>query len=575
MKITRIQAENFVGARSVDVKICAPVTLFAGKNGAGKSSVHEAVRMALCGETVRVDLKKDFGCLLSVGAGSGFVAVEWDGGEASCVLPKGDRHIAGDGQISGALPFVLDAQRFSRLPDAERRAFLFGLTGLRCDGQTVADMLAKRGCNASMVARIQPLLRAGFESAEKWASGNARDAKARWKQITGGETYGAIKAETWQAEKPDFDAAALAQMNLDIARLQNDIDAHTQHLGDLTGRRDLADGAAVRLEALREKAGKFARIQDRLLKDECELKAWTEKVEETKAKAQGERVKPSFACPCCGAVLAMEAGGRAVEYVEPESKPDPDAVANLPEYQRAMGLMANAVANGKRDLLAAESAAQQLKEAEDAPEIVTAEAVSSAKAKVDELKKALAAILAARRDLESAHRAAGEAEAKTVAASATHAEVSDWCAISDALSPSGIPADLLRKALGPINVALAESSAFAEWPQVVIDGEMRITAGGTEYRMLSESEKWRADALIAGAVSSLSGVKLLVLDRFDVLDSRGREDCVYWLDALAGEGRIESALLFGTLKTLPSGLPQTFGVIWIENGVAGCVKAAA
>lgn len=81
--------------------------------------------------------------------------------------------------------------------------------------------------------------------------------------------------------------------------------------------------------------------------------------------------------------------------------------------------------------------------------------------------------------------------------------------------------------------------------------------------------------LIAGAVSSLSGVKLLALDRFDVLDSRGREDCLYWLEALANEGHIDSALLFGTLKALPAGLPKSLCAVWIENGIAGGVEAAA
>ena len=60
MKITAIKTANFLGARNVDVKLDRPVTLFAGKNFSGKSSLQEAVRMALTGESVRVGLKKDF-----------------------------------------------------------------------------------------------------------------------------------------------------------------------------------------------------------------------------------------------------------------------------------------------------------------------------------------------------------------------------------------------------------------------------------------------------------------------------------------------------------------------------------
>lgn len=95
------------------------------------------------------------------------------------------------------------------------------------------------------------------------------------------------------------------------------------------------------------------------------------------------------------------------------------------------------------------------------------------------------------------------------------------------------------------------------------------------YALLSESEKWRVDAMIAEAIAHLSGVRLLVLDRFDVLDMKGREDLIYWLETLATGGAIETALIFGTLKALPAGLPETVQAFWIDSGVAGQMKEVA
>lgn len=51
MKITRISAQNYLGIRAADIALDRPVQLFAGRNGAGKSS-----------------LKKDYGSLLTEGA---------------------------------------------------------------------------------------------------------------------------------------------------------------------------------------------------------------------------------------------------------------------------------------------------------------------------------------------------------------------------------------------------------------------------------------------------------------------------------------------------------------------------
>jgi hypothetical protein len=116
---------------------------------------------------------------------------------------------------------------------------------------------------------------------------------------------------------------------------------------------------------------------------------------------------------------------------------------------------------------------------------------------------------------------------------------------------------------------------MTDWPRISIESDMTLTAGGRPYALLPESEKWRADAMIAEAISNLSGIKLLVLDRVDVLDLAGRDDLLYWLDVLADTGQIETALLFATLKALPASLPGTVSAVWIENGTAGKVREAA
>ena len=179
------------------------------------------------------------------------------------------------------------------------------------------------------------------------------------------------------------------------------------------------------------------------------------------------------------------------------------------------------------------------------------------------------------RMLEEAERRAAEADEKTKRAAALHADVQQWEAIGDALAPDGIPGEMLAEALEPINNLLFASTTGSEWEQVTVHADMRITYGLRDYALLSESEKWRADAMIAEAIAHLSGVRLLVLDRFDVLDLKGREDLLFWLDGMALDGEIDTALIFGTLKGLPAQLPETVEAFWIENGVTGQMKEAA
>lgn len=605
MKITSIQTSNVLGARAIDVKLPKPVTLFAGKNGAGKSSLQEAIRMAMTGESVRVGLKKDYGALVTEGQESGFVEVETADASYSVVLPSG-KGLHSDNPM---LPFVLDAQRFARMDDKERRTFLFGLMGVKLDGASVTQRMLDKGLDGKKVEQIAPFLRAGFDAAQKEAAAKARDAKASWKTATGGETWGKDKAPKWQPAPLPADAEkagtrhenAVAKMK----EVEQELGAAQQTLGAAKAKAQARQQMAAQRDDLAEKAGRIDRIKAKLERDEADVAEWQAKVDETRAKAGVAPVNPKapgefllrglasvtaeFVELTCNhpevewdSSLLNRAAAHLAEYRklhgEPvvgdaPAQPDAEAVAKLPEYEKALSLVQSAVANDKRDLATAEQAAAKLKELdEEAAETIDLEPLQAKVAELTEKRDGW------RADADK-YRAVAEQAARRQAvidqAAALHADVLAWTDIADALAPDGIPGEILAEALGPINDRLHVSAGFAEWEQVVIHSDMRITYGLRDYALISESEKWRTDAMIAEAVSFLAGVKLLVLDRFDVLDLKGREDLLYWLDGMAEDGDIETALLFGTLKALPAQLPERIGAHWIDNGVTGHIKQAA
>ncbi|NIF70979.1 AAA family ATPase, partial [Burkholderia sp. Ap-962] len=181
MKLTGIYVSNVLGLRAADIRLARPVALFTGPNGAGKSSLQEAVRMALTGDTVRVSLKKEYGALVTEGAESGQIVVEAGGLSNSLVLPAGKpkREIAEDPRLS----LVLDAQRFAHLSATERRAFLYDLMGVKIGlDEMRSRLLDKLGLSggavppaaAARLSAITPMLRAGFEAAQKEAADRAR-----------------------------------------------------------------------------------------------------------------------------------------------------------------------------------------------------------------------------------------------------------------------------------------------------------------------------------------------------------------------------------------------------------------
>ena len=194
MKIERIEVTNFLGLRHLAIDVDAPVLLVCGPNGAGKSSLIEAIRFALTGETPRAALKKDYPTLLSAGQTAGMVSVTADGRQITRNVKTG----AGTGAPDdlGALAYTLDAPRLARMDAKERRAALFGLMGVSFSSAVVAQELIDRGHMADHVERIKPILKSGFDAAATEAKKLAAEARGAWKEVTG-ETYGAVKAETW------------------------------------------------------------------------------------------------------------------------------------------------------------------------------------------------------------------------------------------------------------------------------------------------------------------------------------------------------------------------------------------
>lgn len=582
MKITNIAITNMLGISAANIAVNKPVLMLAGANGAGKSSIAEAIKHALVAECDRVALKKEFNKLLHNGADAGHAIIGTSLGDYAVLLPEGKQ--TGAEGLPFGLEYCLSPARFAALTAAEKRAFLFKLMGVKVTSQAIIAKLASRGISAADIDEISPHLASGFEAAHKEAQSKARDAKAAWRAITG-ETYGAVKASDWTAPAVEVDGALLAETSAQIEAADGIIAELNGQLGALNEQaKNVAQVNAdmhkreEKLAALREHAGKFARIQDKLNRDSDDLAVWEAKVADTEAAAGIAQPEP-LACPhCAGLVLAGKSG--KLEAYEPHAH-DAEAAAKLPEYTKARDLLRSAVANGQRDLAAAENAARTIDELEKEPaqEVVSADAITI---KISEVKTELATAKAKRQEVadQLAHFQQVERESKAAAQKTTqakmhHDDVLAWDLMADQLAPGGIPAEFLSEALAPFNTVVEDYYQIAQWPRVSIDENMELWVGGRPYALRSESERWRADTLLALAIAKISGAKVVVLDRFDVLDLQGRADALYLLDELAESGDVETAIVLGTLKALPAQLPANVQAAWVEAGAVKTLAEAA
>jgi hypothetical protein len=588
MQITNVSIRNVMGARHVDLVPRTPIVLIGGDNGQGKSSIQEAVRMAFRGETFRVSLKKEYPQLVSEGAKNGTVLVETDDGKAGFVVPSGSHSIEGGIALdpNPALPFVLDPRAFMKLPADERRTFLFRLTKSEITEAKLRKLLAEAECAEDLVAETIPLLKSitGFPAAAKFAGEKSTEAKGAWRGVTG-ETYGSKKGEGWTAVKPEVDEAAIAAALKERDAMETHLREVQQTLADLRAQRNTYDKDSEQRVRAEELAATLPRLRAKLAVDKTTLLEMEARVGELKALA-GDAPKVGLEHDFARAVeFALEALGddprQSIQatvkqlnepfnaYVKKYGLPsntsgDAEARENLPKYEALLTTARNTVQNTERAILTAEHAETRTKD-EPLPfvsDIRIQEAAQHVEGVQAEYRKIDDKLV----ELQMAKRAADEADDKTQRAAKHHRDVAEWAKLATQFGPDGIPAQILAQALRPFNAALRSSATKTNWRQPTINADMSVTAEGRPYSLLCESEKWRVNAMIAEAISDLSGLGMLVLDRVDVLGNKARIELLVWLTGRANEGALKTALLFATLKQPAFGLPPAISCEWIREG---------
>lgn len=576
MKLTSLEIANVLGIARAEIDLSNPVTVITGTNESGKSSIRDAVSMAFLGKPCRVEHKKRLDQLLHDDAPKGRVIVQFGetGEGAEFRIPKGDHSVS---EFPGAayMPYLLDPALFASASADDRRSFLFALTGCKASGQAIRDKLEARGISKELIDEITPELRKGFPAASAMAYDKAKSAKAVWRSITGA-TWGSNVAEGWKAERPEGLCPKPADMDAIMTKqgaAQVNVEKGTAYVGGLEAKLKAFSSYGQRLRDAEQKAVSLPELKAAQEKAQTDLDESLALLPELEKKLSEMRAGAvPVPCPCCGEDLKI-VGGTLVKFegLKANAKDSTDFAMQVTSTR-------DAIAGLKRYLVASTQALAQAEAAADAVAAIKAEKVEKVdQAMIDDATAKLARCREQAQELRTEFNTKqelrnqfGKVAETTQKATDAHAEVKAWLEVGDALAPDGIPAEILQSALAPVNQSLAVLSGMCGWKAAVIHDDMSLSYGGRVYELNSESGQWRFDALMALAIAQISDLRLVVLDRFDVLDVKSRVRLIHMLKELGRMDLMHSMILLGTTKG-PYPPEPGVGSVWVQAGLAEMV----
>ena len=570
MQVTNIKLSNWLCHVHLDVAL-SPLTVVCGPNHSGKSAILDAVAFALIGELRRVKMKGDRAQLLTEGAKAGTVHVTFSDGRVARDVATGktssDNVFAATDYIPSALPFVLDRERFCRVEANERRLLLQDVMRVDLGPAGLLRTLYGRGHTKELLERLKP-----GASVSDWleqAERGAAEARGAWKAITGA-VYGSEKARAWEAPQPidppdnrDVQAAAAK-----LATLQESLRALQVQSGVQTTN-------AARDKREQEQMAAWSRLSDTLGDEKARLDAAelavkdavaaSEKTAEALQLALDEGGDGStLACPDCGIALALHDGRLIIGQPGKRAAAEIEALMKASRAANVAASLANQRHENSRQRVIAATAARMSRDRAREETGTPAElAVTPAmlEAQITDMQSEVKAATSAADMLTIAYREAQRSADQTAKAAGYHRAVQAWVALRDALQPDGVPGEMLTSALGPFNDSLRLMASENGWPQVTLTPEMDVEFGGRAHGLLSRSERWRADATLAVTLAMHSGIRMVALDEFDVLDVASRGSAMGWLYGLTKDA-LDTVIVLATLKTAPP-VPSDVSVIWL------------
>lgn len=544
-----VKIQHFRGCRNAEIPLNG-ITLVAGMNGQGKTSIAQAVAAVLCGSWQPAGIaikKKEAEALVFDGEKKAIVTMTGDdGSSATLTYPKCEY------TTEGAMPPQSDTiltglSSLVSMTESQRVIHLLLATGNTPGLDDLREALPDIG--QDKLEKLWGLIQNdGWDAAHETYKKEATKLKGEWRAAAGSE-WGEKKATDWA---PETLTSADLMISVENAHLQ---------LQSTRTRLESAWHHNARIGLIQEGDQQLAdtlpELEKQLSAAEQKLKAAQEKYQQAlqDEKTAEPWISTGWECPHCQGKLSIDQDPTGVpKKIRAATELSPEEIekrnlrmSQIQQNKIFMKSVHDAAAQERNSLL------PQIRQAKEAAERIQSNQEGT-KINVAQIEQDVKKHQQLLEDLRRYHRA------KEV-----HERIVSMLGIAARLDSSGehsIRQIKVSQSLEAYNAALADCSRIAGYKPVQITPEMAVTYDGRRYEFLSASEQYRVRIILQIAEPNPRG-EPLVIDAIDILDAPGRNGLIKLL-----RQRVPLALLTGTMKREETPDLSKIGglTIHIENG---------
>lgn len=570
----QITIENWKGCAKLDVTT-ANVTLFAGRNGAGKTSALEAIAYTATGQALSVAKRA--------------AKIRRGQSRASCTLKRGDseRNLtlpAGKVTLTDwettTSPYAAGFIDATTLKPKDLTELMLQYLDARPTADELLKAIAPYGFSKTEADDIVGYIKKhgddGWDAAHKSYVSQGQGLKGQFKEVTGFITHGGPDGEKWVPENWEAELAAMSletlQANLADAETQLEAAIRMQAVDDSRHNelKEIFQGIEPAKEAVAKATNDREAARHREKAAQAEYDEARKEFDAVKVPVAGEKPK-TIKCHNCGCEN-LTTGGKPAEYKGPTEA----------EIKKAQGLKADASAKcsaTKSQLeiaqaqvmaasLAVNNAEREVKKCQDAhQELMNGIAKPEGSVTTDEIES-----------LRSVRRQAMqrvEAKKKHDRASTLFKSIVKNAQLLEVLKPEGLRKTKLAAAVKEFNTErLAKVCEIAGWKHhdtnedlilKLFPEDMTFAFGPTALDECGEAEKAKARITMQISLAYLDRSDMIIIDRIDDLEGNSLEE-LFTLLSVLDEKTVVVAKHYRDKEQAPDlvafGMGQTF---WIEG----------